>query len=81
MTQNTVDDTTEDSTQAKPAPAPAALASEASGQRGDSMVRAPDTRPEPGSSARAAAAAKPSALPQGEIARMTDEARSVLNMW
>jgi diaminohydroxyphosphoribosylaminopyrimidine deaminase / 5-amino-6-(5-phosphoribosylamino)uracil reductase len=30
----------------------AALASEASGQRGDSMVRAPDTRPEPGSSAR-----------------------------
>ena len=32
----------------------AALASEASGQRGDSKVRAPDTRPEPGSSARAA---------------------------
>jgi NADPH-dependent glutamate synthase beta subunit-like oxidoreductase/NAD(P)H-flavin reductase len=33
----------------------AALASEASGQRGDSSeVRAPDTRPEPGSSARAA---------------------------
>jgi uncharacterized protein (DUF1501 family) len=31
----------------------AALASEASGQRGNSMVRAPDTRPEPGSSARA----------------------------
>ena len=31
----------------------AALASEASGQRGDSMVRVPDTRPEPGSSARA----------------------------
>ena len=31
----------------------AALASEASGQRGDSIVRAPDTRPEPGSSARA----------------------------
>src|SRR5262245_20902056 len=30
----------------------AALASEASGQRGDSVVRAPDTRPEPGSSAR-----------------------------
>jgi polar amino acid transport system substrate-binding protein len=30
----------------------AALASEASGQRGDSTVRAPDTRPEPGSSAR-----------------------------
>jgi uncharacterized circularly permuted ATP-grasp superfamily protein/uncharacterized alpha-E superfamily protein len=33
--------------------ASAALASRASGQRGDSMVRAPDTRPEPGSSARA----------------------------
>jgi ABC-type uncharacterized transport system substrate-binding protein len=31
----------------------AALASEASGQRGDYNVRAPDTRPEPGSSARA----------------------------
>jgi maleate isomerase len=31
----------------------AALASEASGQRGNSMVRAPDTRPEAGSSARA----------------------------
>jgi pimeloyl-ACP methyl ester carboxylesterase len=31
----------------------AALASEATGQRGDSKVRAPDTRPEPGSSARA----------------------------
>jgi hypothetical protein len=29
----------------------AALASEASGQRGHSLVRAPDTRPEPGSSA------------------------------
>src|SRR5437660_1076497 len=33
----------------------AALASEASGQRGNSKVRAPDTRPEPGSSAHAAA--------------------------
>ena len=32
----------------------AALASEASGQRGNSKVRAPDTRPEPGSSARRA---------------------------
>ncbi len=31
----------------------AALANGASGQRGDSIVRAPDTRPEPGSSARA----------------------------
>src|SRR5262245_725375 len=36
-----------------PLAAPAALASEASGQRGDSKVRAPHTRPEPGSSARA----------------------------
>jgi quercetin dioxygenase-like cupin family protein len=35
-------------------PPAAALASEASGQRGNSIVRAPDTRPEPGSSARAA---------------------------
>jgi ABC-type uncharacterized transport system substrate-binding protein len=35
-----------------PLAARAALASEASGQRGDSKVRAPDTRPEPGSSAR-----------------------------
>jgi 23S rRNA (adenine2030-N6)-methyltransferase len=34
-------------------PARAALASEASGQRGHDKVRAPDTRPEPGSSARA----------------------------
>ena len=34
----------------------AALASEASGQRGNSMVRAPDTRPQPSSSARAAGA-------------------------
>src|SRR5262245_46640819 len=34
----------------------AALGSEGSGQRGDSMVRAPDTRPEPGSSARLRAA-------------------------
>jgi hypothetical protein len=33
----------------------AALASRASGQRGDSNVRAPDTRAEPRSSARAAA--------------------------
>ena len=32
----------------------AALASEASSQRGNSKVRAPDTRPEPGSSARVA---------------------------
>ncbi len=38
----------------------AALASEASGHRGDSKVRAPDTRPEPGSSARAALASEAS---------------------
>jgi len=37
----------------------AALASEASGQRGHSMMRAPDTRPEPGSSARAASPRSP----------------------
>src|SRR5262249_49597070 len=37
----------------------AALASEASGQRGNSIVRAPDTRPEPGSSARDALAPRP----------------------
>jgi hypothetical protein len=38
-------------------PPPAALASEASGQRGNSLeVGAPDTRPEPGSSARPARA-------------------------
>jgi putative tryptophan/tyrosine transport system substrate-binding protein len=36
-----------------PLAARAALASEASGQRGDFKLRAPDTRPEPGSSARA----------------------------
>jgi putative tricarboxylic transport membrane protein len=36
----------------------AALASEASGQRGHSIVRAPDTRPEPGSSARDAQGAR-----------------------
>ena len=40
-----------------PLAAQAALASEASGQRGESIVRAPDTRPEPGSSARGAAGA------------------------
>src|SRR5262245_64287531 len=37
----------------------AALASEASGQRGNSIVRAPDTRPEPGSSARDALSPRP----------------------
>src|SRR5258707_12067697 len=37
----------------------AALASEASRQRGNSIVRAPDTRPEPGSSARAPLTAIP----------------------
>jgi len=44
--------------QTAPGQARAALASEASSQRGNSLeVRAPDTRPEPGSSARAAIAA------------------------
>ena len=43
--------------------APAALASEASGQRGDSMVRAPDTRPERGSSARNATRSQPQTSP------------------
>jgi hypothetical protein len=39
----------------------AALASEASGQRGEAkMMRAPGTRPEPGSSARAALASEAS---------------------
>jgi ABC-type uncharacterized transport system substrate-binding protein len=42
-----------------PLAARAALASEASSQRGDSKVRAPDTRPEPGSSARAQQTALP----------------------
>src|SRR5262245_65019564 len=42
-----------------PLAAQTALASEASGQRGDSKVRAPDTRPESGSSARAQQAAMP----------------------
>jgi len=42
--------------------APAALASEASGQRGNSEVRAPDTRPEPGSSARARTSSRRSVL-------------------
>jgi putative tryptophan/tyrosine transport system substrate-binding protein len=39
--------------------AAAALASEASGQRGDSKVRAGDTRPEPGSSVRVAQQGEP----------------------
>jgi anti-sigma factor RsiW len=49
--------------------APAALASEASGQRGKSTVRAPDTCPEPGSSARAAHSA--SEEHQGVYARLS----------
>jgi uncharacterized protein YcbK (DUF882 family) len=69
---------------ARPAPAPSpaprratALASEASGQRGNSIVRAPDTRPEPGSSARAAvASAEPattsSVRPSWPLADPTD---------
>jgi putative tryptophan/tyrosine transport system substrate-binding protein len=43
-----------------PLAARAALASEASGQRGDSKVRTPGTRPEPGSSARPALASEAS---------------------
>src|SRR5262249_44032290 len=45
-------------------PPAAALASEASGQRGNSIVRAPDTRPEPGSSARAGQEAIPPDEPE-----------------
>jgi hypothetical protein len=49
--------------------AQAVLASEASGQRGDSKVRAPDTRPEPGSSAQAALPNVRSVrLPRGKLA-------------
>jgi glutamate-5-semialdehyde dehydrogenase len=51
----------------------AALASEASGQRGDSIVRAPDTRPEPGSSARAA-------LPEAAIALVPTRDRAAVGM-
>jgi hypothetical protein len=47
----------------------AALASEASGQRGNSIVRAPDTRPEPGSSARAALASEASGQRGNSIVR------------
>src|SRR5262245_24793733 len=43
-----------------PLAARAALASEASGQRGDFRLRAPGTRPEPGSSARALLASEAS---------------------
>jgi glutamate-5-semialdehyde dehydrogenase len=51
----------------------AALASEASGQRGDSIVRAPDTRPEPGSSARAE-------LPEAAIALVPTRDRAAVGM-
>src|SRR5262245_3173257 len=47
----------------------AALASEASGQRGNSIVRPPDTRPEPGSSARAALASEASGQRGNSIVR------------
>jgi hypothetical protein len=47
----------------------AALASEASGQRGNFIVRAPDTRPEPGSSARAAVASEASGQRGNSIVR------------
>jgi 3-isopropylmalate dehydrogenase len=52
----------------------AALASEASGQRGDSMARAPGTRPEPGSSARATLGAQGTTLPESavEAAKVAD---------
>ena len=46
-----------------------ALASEASGQRGNSILRAPDTRPEPGSSARAALASEASGQRGNSIVR------------
>src|SRR5262245_41961889 len=45
-------------------PPAAALASEASGQRDNSLVRVPDTRPEPGSSARAGQEAIPPDEPE-----------------
>jgi len=59
----------------------AALASEASGQRGDSVVRAPDTRPEPGSSARNESGKEPMPLavlvgPEGGFA--ADERAALL---
>src|SRR5262245_56205357 len=44
-------------------PSAAPLASEASGQRGDSIMCAPDTRPEPGSSARTVATDRDHAQP------------------
>src|SRR5262245_39340555 len=47
----------------------AALASEASGQRGNPIMRAPDTRPEPGSSARAALASEASGQRGNSIVR------------
>jgi len=50
----------------------AALASEASGQRGNSIVRADDTRPEAGSSARAALASEASGQRGNSIVRAPD---------
>jgi tripartite-type tricarboxylate transporter receptor subunit TctC len=50
----------------------AALASEASGQRGNFIMRAPDTRPEPGSSARAALASEASGQRGNFIMRAPD---------
>jgi hypothetical protein len=50
----------------------AALASEGSGQRGNSIVRAPGTRPEPGSSARAALASEASGQRGNSIVRAPD---------
>jgi DNA-binding GntR family transcriptional regulator len=56
----------------------AALASEASGQRGHSKMRAPDTRPEPGSSARAALASEASGLPAAGRRTLAEELRAAL---
>src|SRR5229473_3573075 len=50
----------------------AALASEASGQRGNSAMRAPDARPEPGSSARAALASEASGQRGNSVMRAPD---------
>ena len=57
-------------------PLVAALASEASGQRGNSLVRAPDTRPEPGSSAREASARAEDRRPR-EIVLVIDNSGSM----
>jgi DNA-binding GntR family transcriptional regulator len=65
-------------THVAPQPRAAALASEASGQRGNSIVRAPDTRPEPGSSARAGAAVSPRVEPMVSPASFKSRAYTAL---